>query len=125
MYLNRGVLLTIVVSGFILADSVASTPKPPRAAVGSRDAAGAGAVSKSSVAAPLQSAAGFNQHVAPLLARVCSHCHNEQLAAGGLNILNFTDPRSLTENREAWETIVRQVRGGEMPPRGVPRPSPV
>ena len=87
MYVNRGVLLTIVVSGFILTDSVASSPKPPRAAAGSRAAPGAGAVSKSSVAAPLQSAAGFDQHVAPILTRVCSHCHNEQLAAGGLNIL--------------------------------------
>src|SRR5438093_4190958 len=108
MYLNRGVLLTIVVSGFILADSVASTPKPPRAAVGSRDAAGAGAVSKSSVAAPLQSAAGFNQHVAPLLARVCSHCHNERLASGGLNLLNITDPLPLPSNRESWVTLVLQ-----------------
>jgi Protein of unknown function (DUF1592)/Protein of unknown function (DUF1588)/Protein of unknown function (DUF1587)/Protein of unknown function (DUF1585)/Protein of unknown function (DUF1595) len=28
----------------------------------------------------------------------------------------------VTENREAWEVIVRKIRAGEMPPAGIPRP---
>lgn len=41
-----------------------------------------------------------------------------------MNILSFTDPSSIHDGRDAWETILRQVRGGEMPPRGMPRPAP-
>ena len=34
----------------------------------------------------------------------------------------FADPKSLTTNRDEWEKIVRKIRSGEMPPKGVPRP---
>jgi hypothetical protein len=69
-----------------------------------------------------QSQGGFRQDVAPILTKVCSQCHNDRLASGGLNILNFTDPQSVVQKREAWEAIVRQVRSGQMPPVGLPRP---
>jgi len=44
------------------------------------------------------------------------------LSSGGLNVANFTDSGSVKQNREAWELIIRQVRSGQMPPRGIPRP---
>jgi len=72
---------------------------------------------------PPSGANPFTQHVAPMLTKRCSGCHNGQLASGGLNILPFRDPKSIREEREAWEKIVRQVRGGEMPPNGAPRPA--
>jgi mono/diheme cytochrome c family protein len=109
MYVNRSALLAVIASGILLA---AAAPQ------------GGGALSKSSAAAASGSDAGFQQHVAPILTKVCSQCHNERLTSGGLNVFRFTDPKSIQENREAWETIVRQVRGGEMPPRGLPRPAP-
>jgi len=67
-------------------------------------------------------ASGFQKHVAPVLTKVCSQCHNDRVTSGGLNIHAFIDPKSVKDRREAWETILRQVRGGEMPPRGLPRP---
>ena len=66
--------------------------------------------------------ANFRRHVAPILTKVCANCHNDQLASGGLNIQGFTDPATVTQKRDAWETIVRQVRSGQMPPAGMRRP---
>ena len=68
--------------------------------------------------------AAFQQHVAPILKNVCSNCHNDRLASGGLNVLPLGDVKTLKENRDTWEAIVRKVRAGDMPPRGMPRPSP-
>ncbi|SPE24591.1 exported hypothetical protein [Candidatus Sulfopaludibacter sp. SbA3] len=65
----------------------------------------------------------FEKTAAPVFSATCSPCHNEQLASGGLNIAAFTHAQSLTESREGWEIILRKVRAGEMPPKGVPRPA--
>src|SRR5436190_17530339 len=97
---------TALVSVTILAGLAAASPQAPQKA----------AVAPGSDAA-------FQQHVAPILKSVCSNCHNDRLASGGLNVVELTDPKSVKENRDTWETIVRQVRGGEMPPRGIPRPT--
>jgi cytochrome c553 len=64
----------------------------------------------------------FDQLVKPVLSTTCAPCHNAQFASGGLNINAFLDPKSLTEGREEWEKIVRKLRNGEMPPKGIPRP---
>ncbi len=67
--------------------------------------------------------ATFEKTVAPVLSSTCSPCHNAQSGAGGLNILDFTKaPATLTESREGWDIILRKLRSGQMPPRGVPRP---
>lgn len=68
-------------------------------------------------------AVAFQQHVSPVLAKVCSQCHNDRLASGGISVVGLTNAKSLQTSRDAWEKIVRQVRGGEMPPQGLPRPS--
>jgi len=68
--------------------------------------------------------AGFENTVRPVLARTCTPCHNDQLASGGLNLGSFTSSGSMTEHREGWEKILRKIRNGEMPPKGVPRPGP-
>jgi hypothetical protein len=64
----------------------------------------------------------FEKTVAPLLSRTCSPCHSEALASGGVDIAPFTQPASLTKSREGWDIILRKLRAGEMPPKGVPRP---
>ena len=63
----------------------------------------------------------FDSAVRPVLANTCSECHNDRLASGGLNLTPFQSPTSLA-NRNQWEDILRKLRGGEMPPRGIPRP---
>jgi hypothetical protein len=65
----------------------------------------------------------FDKTVAPVLNSTCSPCHNEQLASGGLNIAAFTHAASLTESRDGWDIILRKLRSGDMPPKGVPRPA--
>jgi hypothetical protein len=65
----------------------------------------------------------FDKTVAPVLAKTCSPCHNGQSAAGGLDITAFTKAGSLTESRDGWEIILRKLKSGQMPPKGVPRPA--
>lgn len=63
----------------------------------------------------------FDTAVKPILANTCAGCHNDQLASGGLNLKPFQTADSLSD-REQWEAIVEKLRGGEMPPKGIPRP---
>ena len=70
---------------------------------------------------PAAGSPGFDERVKPILANTCSLCHNSQLASGGLNLAPFQSADSLS-NRTQWETILRKLRGGEMPPEGIPRP---
>src|ERR1041385_6285640 len=65
----------------------------------------------------------FDTTVAPIVTRTCTPCHNANLASGGVNLAPFAKAASLKENREGWEVILRKVRAGEMPPKGVPRPT--
>jgi len=71
----------------------------------------------------LADASTFDQAVKPILTGTCSACHNEKLASGGLNVGLYVDPATLSTKREAWEKIVEKVRSGEMPPKGIPKPS--
>ncbi len=65
----------------------------------------------------------FETTVRPVLTQNCSPCHNDRLLSGGLNLGMFAKHASIAEQREVWEKIVQKIRTGEMPPRGVARPS--
>jgi len=67
--------------------------------------------------------ATFDKTVTPVLTKGCAPCHNENLASGGMNIAQFTQASSLTKSRDGWDIIVRKIRAGEMPPKGMPRPA--
>ena len=56
-----------------------------------------------------------------LLERYCVGCHNEQLETGGL-ALDRHDVMQVAAEPAVWETVVRKLRAGAMPP--VPRPRP-
>ena len=66
----------------------------------------------------------FEKSVKPLLTTSCAACHNDRLASGGLNVGPYMAPDSLGEGREGWEKIIKKIRTGEMPPRGMPKPAP-
>ena len=51
-------------------------------------------------------------------------CHNDKMASGSLNLTPFNQSQSVTTMREGWERIVKKLRTGEMPPKGLPRPTP-
>ncbi|HEY1336373.1 MAG TPA: DUF1592 domain-containing protein [Bryobacteraceae bacterium] len=67
-------------------------------------------------------APSFEKTVKPVLTNTCAGCHNAKLASGGLNIAAFTDPASIQANGDGWATILRKLRAGEMPPKGIPKP---
>jgi hypothetical protein len=73
-------------------------------------------------AVPL-TAGDFDRDVKPVLSSTCLPCHNEKNSTGGLNIGGFLDLKSVASEREGWERVLAKIRSGEMPPRGVPRPS--
>jgi mono/diheme cytochrome c family protein len=66
----------------------------------------------------------FETAVQPILTSTCSACHNTKLASGGLNILAYAVPKSIAEHPAEWDAILRKIRSGEMPPKGIPRPAP-
>ncbi len=62
--------------------------------------------------------------VQPFFSSTCYVCHNAELKSGGLNLEALQTGSSFTQNREIWERVLRKLRAGEMPPKGVPRPNP-
>lgn len=65
----------------------------------------------------------FSQHVAPLVTKYCTKCHGGMKPRGGLNLEVFKDDASVTQARPIWEKVLHNVRTGEMPPEGRPRPT--
>jgi len=64
------------------------------------------------------------QQVSPqhaLINQYCVTCHNERAKTAGL-MLDKVDIDHAGEHAEVWEKVVRKLRGGMMPPQGVPRP---
>jgi mono/diheme cytochrome c family protein len=66
--------------------------------------------------------AGFEQSVQPFLATHCYGCHNAEMKTGGLNLEAYPTAASVIQDREKWEDVLRKIRTGEMPPKGMPRP---
>src|SRR4051812_14374550 len=64
----------------------------------------------------------FEKTVAPVLASTCAPCHNENLSSGNVDLGAYAKASSLAEHRDGWDVILRKLRAGEMPPKGVPRP---
>jgi cytochrome c551/c552 len=56
-----------------------------------------------------------------MLDRYCVTCHNQKLKTGGLT-LDRIDLDKPAEGAETWEKVIRKLRGGMMPPQGMPRP---
>lgn len=58
-----------------------------------------------------------------LINAYCIGCHNQKAKAAGL-ALESLDLAKVSENAPVWESVMRKVRRGEMPPPGMPRPTP-
>jgi mono/diheme cytochrome c family protein len=67
----------------------------------------------------------FEQAVWPYFAKNCAGCHNAQTRAGALDLQSLRHSDSVARSRETWESVVRKIRTGEMPPQGSPRPNEV
>lgn len=53
----------------------------------------------------------------------CIGCHSAKLKTGGL-ALEGLDIHHVADHADVWEKVLQKVRSGEMPPKGLPRPTP-
>ena len=58
-----------------------------------------------------------------LVTQYCIGCHNNSLMTAGLS-LEGLDPKNVGKDAEVWERVLRKLQAKEMPPAGLPRPSP-
>src|SRR6185503_7557676 len=56
-----------------------------------------------------------------LINQYCVSCHNQRARTGGL-ALDTLSLSNIPAGAETWEKVIRKVRGGQMPPAGMPRP---
>jgi mono/diheme cytochrome c family protein len=56
-----------------------------------------------------------------LINQYCVTCHNERAKTGGL-ALDTVPLSNIPAGAPTWEKVIRKVRGGQMPPAGMPRP---
>jgi len=70
--------------------------------------------------APATFLAQADQHWG-MLKTYCVGCHNAKLRTGGL-AFDELDAAGVPGKAQAWEKVVRKLRGGMMPPPGMPRP---
>ncbi|HET9220239.1 MAG TPA: DUF1592 domain-containing protein [Terriglobia bacterium] len=64
----------------------------------------------------------YESAVIPVLRGTCVQCHNENLASGGVNLKPLERRESFAAEREQWETVLRKLKTGEMPPPAVQKP---
>ncbi|HZM02136.1 MAG TPA: DUF1592 domain-containing protein [Candidatus Saccharimonadales bacterium] len=66
----------------------------------------------------------FHQSAEPVLLKYCSDCHADGMKKGGVAFDQFKTDAELITNRELWTMVLKNVRGGIMPPPKKPHPSP-
>jgi hypothetical protein len=57
-----------------------------------------------------------------LIKQYCVTCHNERAKTGGL-ALDGVSLSDIPAGAQVWEKVIRKIRGGQMPPAGMPRPA--
>lgn len=93
------------VAGLIWVGAVLQTPPRPRPS------------------APPARAPTYVADVLPLFKKYCLDCHEGSDAAAGLNLGKIKTQADATARLESLETALRRVQRGEMPPKGLPKPS--
>src|SRR5512134_1291240 len=58
---------------------------------------------------------------AALVQKYCLTCHSARTRTGGLS-LEGMNPADAAAHADVWEKVVMKLRGGMMPPQGMPRP---
>jgi mono/diheme cytochrome c family protein len=72
--------------------------------------------------APTGSTAMTQQQVQAVLTEYCVTCHNRQQKTGSLE-LDTKSLANLAQDTAAWESVVRKLRTGMMPPKSMKRPA--
>lgn len=66
--------------------------------------------------------ASFEQTVKPFFKKNCVACHNADNSTAGVRV-DQLDSRFDDQHIQTWEGILRRIRGGSMPPKGLPQPT--
>lgn len=76
-----------------------------------------------SAAGPKASAAeDYEAHVRPFLAQHCFSCHGAEKPKGKLRLDTLTPDFAGKANRQQWQTVLKRLKAGEMPPKEKARP---
>jgi mono/diheme cytochrome c family protein len=103
----RSLTLMVAATGLLVASGAAQAP-----AATTQGQPAVNAASSTSVPLPPERA---------LLNRYCAGCHNPRVKSGNF-VLDGLDVSRVGDNPDAWEKVVRKLRGGVMPPPKQPRP---
>src|SRR5262245_34588580 len=68
---------------------------------------------------PLEPA--FEQTIKPFFQQNCIKCHNSDVGTAGVRV-DQLDAKLEDRSIPTWEAILHRVRGGTMPPKGLPQP---
>jgi len=74
------------------------------------------------VGEPERADKSFSDQVRPFLARHCLECHGTKKAKGDLRLDRLTSDFAESANRDKWQTVLKRLNSGEMPPKAKPRP---
>ncbi|MBM4071925.1 MAG: DUF1592 domain-containing protein [Planctomycetes bacterium] len=68
-------------------------------------------------------AEAFRQSVAPLIAKYCNQCHGGKRPKGELSLEQFKSDDDARKQPGVWDKVAQNLRSGDMPPAGKPRPT--
>ena len=109
----------LLAAAAVLVAAASSNLRADRPVPQSPSAARSAQTSAPAPSAPRSASTSLDQR--DLVQKYCVTCHNERAKTGGL-VLENLDPQNTTTNPELWEKVVLKLRGGMMPPQGMPRP---
>lgn len=66
----------------------------------------------------------YSKQVLPLVQKYCVKCHSADEKKGDLNLARFDNADTVRRDTRVWQKVLRRLRGGEMPPKKSPSPSP-
>ena len=66
----------------------------------------------------------FRDQIEPILADHCYGCHGNGIKKGSVTLDDFATDESILGKKELWDSVLKNVRAGLMPPASKPRPTP-
>ena len=65
----------------------------------------------------------YEQQIKPILVANCYSCHGDGASEGGFKLDQHVDTKTLLADEELWNKVLKNVRGGVMPPFGEEHPT--
>ena len=68
--------------------------------------------------------ANYDTDVLPVLKKHCFSCHSEKKPRGGVVLDKYKNLSDIKKDIKLWERVADNLRTGDMPPAGKPKPTP-